>query len=365
MKKIINILITAVFVVIIFGFTALHLFTPDKDISEWERRRLEPFPDISVSSLTKGTFMRNFETYLADHFPLRDSFRTLKAKFHFNVLGQKDNNDIYIADGYAGELDRNINTDSVQKFTQKLTSLYDTYVKNTDCKAFFSLIPDKSFYLTENTLYPHYSFDELYGLTMKNLPEEFNEIELYSLLSASSYYATDSHWKQEEIVPVADRIRENIGMDALGSFEKKEVGDFYGVYYGQSALPLEEDKLVYLTNEEIEKSTVTSIENKGTTRVYDLSKLDTFDRYSIFLSGAVSILEISNPAGDKDKELILFRDSFGSSLTPLLLSGYSKVTLIDTRYISPDMISDYVTFTNQDVLFIYSSAIVNNSASLR
>lgn len=361
-KQIITVLI---FAIIIGGFSVLHLITPDKDVSEWERRKLQSLPKASVSSLSKGTFMRDFETYLTDHFPLRDSFRTLKAKFHFDVLRQKDNNDIYIVNGSASKLDRSINTVSVDNFTKKITALYDTYIKPTDCKAYFTLIPDKNFYLTEGSVYPHYSFDELNKLTLSALPDKLEEIGIYSLLSPSSYYSTDSHWRQEEIIPVANHIRNKLGMEILGDFDKKDVGEFYGVYYGQSALPLKADRLFFLTNDETENSTVTSIEKKGETKVYDLSGLESYDKYDIFLSGAVSILEISNPMGEKDRELILFRDSFSSSLAPLLLSGYSKVTLIDTRYISPDAVGDYVTFTNQDVLFIYGTGIVNNSVSLK
>ncbi len=365
MYKIKNILITLIFVLVIGGFTVFHFAMPDKDISSWERRKLQQFPDITVSSLWNGSFMRSFETYLTDQFPLRDSFRTLKARFHFDVLGQKDNNDIYIVDSSASKLDRKISKVSVNKFTNKLTSLYNTYLKDTDCKVYFSVIPDKNTFLAEGTLYPHYNYADLLALTEKGLPEAFTKIDIAPLLSAKSYYNTDSHWKQEEIIPVADLIRKELGMKPLEGLEKKDMGDFYGVYYGQSALPLEADRLIYLTNDEIEGTAVTSVEKEGETKVYDMSKADALDRYDIFLSGAVSILEISNPKGEKGKELILFRDSFTSSLAPLLLPGYSKVTLIDTRYIPSQSVGNFVDFHGQDVIFIYGAGIVNNSSSLR
>ena len=68
---------------------------------------------------------------------------------------------------------------------------------------------------------------------------------------------------------------------------------------------------------------------------------------------------------DNNKELIIFRDSFGSSITPLILTGYSKVTLVDTRYMSPKLINQYIKFANQDILFMYSTLIINNSSSLK
>lgn len=364
MKKLRHLLVPLIFVLIVGTLTLSLFILPDKDVSEWERRKLQQMPEISISSLSSGSFMRDFETYLTDQFPLRDSFRTLKAKFHFNILGQKDNNDIYVINGSSGKLDSKISNTSVSRFTEKMQSLYSTYLKNTVCKVYFSLIPDKNFFLTEGSIYPHYDFADLDALVKESLPD-FTAIDIKELLSASSYYATDSHWKQEEIVTVANLIRKALGASALSDLEKKDVGEFYGVYYGQSALPLDADRLCYLTNEEIENATVKSIENEKETKVYNLEKLDAMDRYDIFLSGAVSILEITNPEGEKGKELILFRDSFGSSLAPLLVPGYEKVTLIDTRYIAPDMIKDFVEFSNQDVLFIYSTGIVNNSSSLK
>ena len=59
------------------------------------------------------------------------------------------------------------------------------------------------------------------------------------------------------------------------------------------------------------------------------------------------------------------RDSFASSLAPLLVSGYRKITLVDLRYISGDMIGNFIDFKDQDVLFLYSTLILNNSLSLK
>lgn len=76
-------------------------------------------------------------------------------------------------------------------------------------------------------------------------------------------------------------------------------------------------------------------------------------------------MEIQNPKSTSGKELILFRDSFGSSLAPLLVEAYDMVTLIDARYISMHILEKYVQFENQDVLFLYNTALVNSSFVLK
>ena len=102
-----------------------------------------------------------------------------------------------------------------------------------------------------------------------------------------------------------------------------------------------------------------------TTDIYDMEKLSSRDLYDIYLSGAASLLQITNPAAATDRELVVFRDSFGSSLIPLLIKDYARVTIVDTRYIASDLLGEYLEFDDQDVLFIYSTLILNSSNSLK
>ena len=90
------------------------------------------------------------------------------------------------------------------------------------------------------------------------------------------------------------------------------------------------------------------------------------DPYEMFLSGSESIVIIENPNSKTDKELIIFRDSFGSSLAPLFAEGYKKITVFDIRYmLSSSYVSAFANFENSDVLFIYSTALLNNSTALK
>ena len=72
-----------------------------------------------------------------------------------------------------------------------------------------------------------------------------------------------------------------------------------------------------------------------------------------------------NTENKTGRELVVFRDSFASSFVPLLVEGYDKITLIDTRYISPKILSQYIEFNDQDILFLYSTSIINNSYTLK
>ena len=89
------------------------------------------------------------------------------------------------------------------------------------------------------------------------------------------------------------------------------------------------------------------------------------DGYDTFLSGAQALLTVENPLAGTDRRLILFRDSFGSSLAPLLLDSYREITLVDLRYLSSSLLGDYVDFDGADVLFLYSTSILNSAMLLK
>jgi len=191
-------------------------------------------------------------------------------------------------------------------------------------------------------------------------------IPIDHLLELEDYYRTDTHWRQERIMDVAKHLGEAMGAELKGEYNEAVLDKpFYGVYCGQAALPLPAETLYYLTNDTLEGCSVYDHETGRHIGVYDLEKAGGQDPYEIFLSGSKSLLTIENPACDNGKELIIFRDSFGSSIVPLLAEGYSTVTVVDIRYMSSDMLGRFVDFHGQDVLFLYSTLVLNNSVTLK
>ena len=342
-------------------------FGPVQDISEAERRKLAAMPDITVETVLNGKFMTDFEKFTLDQFPLRDGFRTLKALVHYNLLRQGDNNGIYVADGYAAKLEYPLNKTSLDGALKKFNHIYETYLAGTDCNAFVSVVPDKGMYLAEENGYPAMDYGALFE-TVKSGMEWAQFVEISDLLEVSDYYRTDTHWRQEKLTDVAQRICAAMGAAGFDETELTQmtVGrPFYGVDYGQAALPMQPEEIHFLSNDLLTNCTVYNYETGKTTSVYDTEKLESRDLYDVFLSGAAALLEITNPAAGTDRELVVFRDSFGSSLIPLLVKDYATVTVVDTRYMAPDFLKQYLEFDNQDVLFLYSTLILNSSGSLK
>ena len=208
-------------------------------------------------------------------------------------------------------------------------------------------------------------YEMLEKLLTENMPYAAY-CEITDTLSIDAYYRTDTHWRQDKIVPSAQRIAAAFDFALSECYTENETGaDFYGVYYGQSALPLTPDRISYVTNEAISGASVYNAETDSIGGIYDFNKLQSKDPYEFFLSGAAAVLTIENPAAEEEKELVIFRDSFGSAIAPYFIPGYSKITLVDTRYIAPDLLDDYVDFADCDVLFLYSTLVLNESQVLK
>ena len=367
MVKKIRIIGAALVAAIWLGLCTFAWLSPAKDISESERRKLAQFPELSVETLLNGKFMSEFEDYTLDQFPLRDNFRQLKALFHYNVLGQKDNNDIVIFDGIAAQQEYPLNENSIAKALDKFRSIYEKHLADTDSKIFAAVVPDKMAYLPKDSGYLSMDYDKLFHMVEGGM-EYAQFVDLREDLALEDYYRTDTHWRQEKLLKAAGTLCEALGVTVpkLEDYTLTALDrPFYGVYYGQAALPMEPETLYYLESELLSQCVVTNFETGKTASVYDMDKLTSRDLYDVFLSGATALLTIDNPNAKTDRELIVFRDSFGSSMIPLLIADYAKVTVIDIRYLSSDFLGRFVDFSGQDVLFLYSTLVLNNSATLK
>lgn len=351
-----NKIITFMFIGFIFTFSILNIIVPDEEISSTERRNLASFPKFEFDS----DWISDVDKYFLDHFVLREEFRSLKAIYNYYILGKLDNNDIYLKDDYIFKSNYPTNKKSISNFKDKVTRLNS--LVSSGNKVYMMVIPDKNYYLKSDE-FLHIDYNYIYN-EVESLG--FEMIDVRDCLELRDYYETDTHWRQERLNDVVVKMSKSMNFTDYDIDYKKNTFDkFYGVYYGESAVKRNSEKLVYLTSDLFDRVNVKYLENKDLTTLYNLDKLNGLDAYDVYLDGASSYIEIYNDKAVSNKELVIFRDSFGSSLTPLLVNSYKKITLIDNRYISSDYFLNYVEFTNQDVLFMYSTLFINESGTLK
>ena len=345
------------FLSIIYGFFLLNIFVSDLDISKSERRKLQEFPEVSMNNILNKDFMNEFDDYSVDQFIFRDLFRNIKASYSFNVLGMLDNNGYFEKDSVLYNNLYPLNKKSIDSFIKKIKILNDNFDLSNN--VYISVIPDKNYYL-DDSKYLRIDYNYLYN-RIKTIPYKF--IDLRNVLSIKDYYRTDTHWRQERLENVVFTINKSMGNKTSFNYKENKYSPFYGVYYGQAAINIEPDELVYLTNDNLDKVIVEDLE--GNNKLYDIDSLEGLDSYDVFVGGATPFVKIINPNSNTDKELILFRDSFGSSIAPLLIDNYKSITLVDMRYMNMNLLKEKVEFKNKDILILYSTLIVNDSSTLK
>lgn len=344
--------------ILFFGIAAL--LSPDREYSAYERRPLQQVP-VYEEAESLSAYFSAWETYLTDQFYLRDELRFLKSGFAHTVLRQKDVNGYYSEDGSQAEILYPMNDETILQNVKLLENLRQTHFANAP--AYYAVIPDKSYYMGATL---GLDYDKIDRLFEENL--NATAIPLRDTLSLSDYYDTDIHWKQEKLEGVYEKMRAQMGTQlppfAEAGYREQSAGEFYGVLYGQAAMPAERDEMRYLVNATTEQLQLKVLDSGKTGGVYDTEAFAGDDPYDLYLGGEAAILHIVNPAVENGRKLILFRDSFGRSIAPLLAEGYSEIILIDLRWIRPAFLSHFADLIaadgNTDVLFLYSAQVLNS-----
>ncbi|MBQ4129223.1 MAG: hypothetical protein IJD68_05575 [Ruminococcus sp.] len=270
------------------------------------------------------------------------------------AVSPEKNDDIVMVQNHLTEQNASVNEQQCDYAVSLFNRIYDEQLSDLDC--YFVLIPDKYIYLSDSKE----SYDKTYDYMCNSL-SRFKPIDVYDLLCADDYFYTDMHLRQECITDVAKRINESMGNSFYSDFKKSLASEnFLGDYAQKYAKKVDAEELFYLTNKQIDK-----LYTKENIPIYDFEMLKTNKLYEFFLSGNQSIVTIKNDNAQSDKRLIIFRDSFASNIAPLLTFDYSEVVLVDLRYILSDVVPEYVDYSNSDVLFMYSTALINNSLSMK
>ena len=357
--KIKDIVVTIIFLFTIIALFLINIIKEDTDISLAERRKLATVPELTTKSLFDGTYFKKFDSYVTDQFVERDAFRKIKIDIELSTKGEYNN--LYLYDDYIIEEIFPLNSNSINNLTNKINYIKDTYL-NDNSNIYYTIIPDKNYFVNNGNL--KLDYNKLQDM-MKNNLSNINYINIFDKLTLDNYYKTDTHWKEEDLFNVANTIANQMNFDITNNNVVNTITTFKGSYAGRLSVTKDTDTIKTISNPSINNSSVYNYETKKYTDIYDYTKINSLDKYDIYLSGAVPIIDIINNNTSSDKELIVFRDSYGSSLIPLLIEGYKKITVIDIRYISSKILNKYIDFNDQDVLFMYSILTINNSFSIR
>ena len=221
-----NFVLVLVMGVVLFGLSVYCWLKPEDKFSESERRVLEKFPVISLETVTNGKFMEEFEAYSLDQFPFRDQFRSIKAITSYGFLQKKDNNSIYPAEGHLSKMEYPMQIKMLDHAAMRLQEIYDMYLKEQKSTCYFSIVPDKNFFLAKENGYLSMDYEELTSY-MREQVNFAKYIDISEFLELDDYYRTDTHWRQEKITDVADLLK-NVMLNEEETFsnDMENVADF-------------------------------------------------------------------------------------------------------------------------------------------
>lgn len=359
MVKLFKKITVALFCLIIASLMLAHIILPDKDISESERRHLASLPKFSTDSLLDGVYMQNIEKYLSDQFPIREGFRGVTSVSEL-TFGRLDVNGIYSHNGYLASLDYEYEDSAVEKTADKLNYA----AKKFGGEYYAAVIPQKDYYINDG-VHPVLDYDRL-SETFFYISEA-SQIDVASSLVLEDYYHSDSHWRQEKLPSLAQEIVIGMGYSAPDIvFTENTISGFKGVYAGQSAVWLDSEDMVYLTWNGSDSLKVSAVGGECNA-LYMLDKAETsIDMYDVFLGGAVPLIFLENENSVNDATIIVFRDSFGSSMIPLLSPYFKNIVAVDFRYVTLDnavkICSDYKA---DAVLSMLSTGVIKNGEMLK
>ncbi len=388
-------LTAAIFAVILLAIPAATIVLPKQERSENENRTLAKFPDIvnhtkmdkaenlgdvlgavrweDITTRDDDSWMDKFETYFSDHLVGREDW--VRARNEMEVLaGKKEINGVYTVDGQMIQAFKSYDKDTIEtslnavnRFAENHPDIQCSFMlAPTSQEIFSSKIPSYAGCLSEKSFIDD-CYKKINGLTT---------IDCLSFLSGHGsdyvYYRTDHHWTSLGAYYAYCAAAKTLGYSAysLDQFNIETASSsFRGTLYSKtldnSVTPDSID--YYHLASGGPKIKMTVFDGRKET-VYDSlyvrSYLDVKDKYSSFTGSNSPLVTIETDV-DNGKNLLLIKDSYAHSLVPFLANHYSRITMVDMRYINTDLNKFIDLGEYQQAMFMFNAVTFSSDLDIR
>lgn len=404
-------------VIFLFGgfllsFFLLSVFIPEKTFSETENRYLAKRPAISWETVKDGSFGRDYERYLSDQFPFRNSFigaKTLaeQAQFKKEINGVFLGKDGYLLEAlYPEDLNRELYGKNLERLGQFAVTQAETLGKD---HVRIMLVPSAAQILTDklpemaapfdqeqavselelkltselgpeprSSLEPQSSREPRSGLEPRSDPEPQSGFETRSDLStllvpvssaletawsenpgenARLYYRTDHHWTSYGAFIAYETWMKSLGMTPipLEDFKVQTVSStFHGTIYSKLNRAAAADSIqLFIPNNQPDFQVSYDGNGEIFNTLYSMDALKTKDQYRVFLDGNHGWTKILNPDSKSGRSLLIVKDSYAHCFAPFAALHFDQVHMLDLRYYN-GRISDFIEEQNiTDTLVLY------------
>lgn len=350
-----------------------NLFSPTKTFSSTENRVLASFPKFSWEGLVDGSYAKELDSYITDHFVFRDTWVSIKSVWETASL-KTESNEIYFGkSGYLFEKPKKIEESSLEKniavinqFSQK-QNIPVSFLLVPNAEAIYSeFLPDNAITMNQR---------ELIQLVNRKLDSSIQYIEVMDqLLQAKDYYhktlyfKTDHHMTSLGAYVTYQAYAKQTGktITPLESFQVSTVStNFYGTLDAKANSPFTKPDEIE-KYEKIEKKSYLKVtyDNEVSNSIFEPSYLKVRDQYSYFLNGNQAKVKIETECRNK-KRLLLIKDSYAHIFSQFMIYDFEEIHVIDPRYNKENM-STYIKENNiTEVLFLYNVSNFVSDLGLR
>lgn len=341
MKKRIKKCLGCLYLIIIFGMCLMPLLAMgvSDNKKEIENRSLTSMTFIYNQEGLNWDYLREAGAYFEDHFAFRQELITMDSIIKAEIFGIASVDDVIVGKNgwlyYTATLDDFQHKDSVSErmlfnIAHNLL-LMQQYTESLGIKFLFTVAPNKNSLYAENMperlwyqIEEKSDMERLEPWLDKYKVKYVNLFELFSSQGETLYYKRDSHWNQKGAVLVYNALLDACGQihKAYQDCEVQTSNDYYGdlnlMLFPAKIKP--EEYLSYMGGNLWEYHSGESVEDQ------------------------IVITKCEN----KNHNLLMYRDSFGNSLIPLMAGEFSEAVFSKNV---PYTMTDLITY-NPDIVIL-------------
>lgn len=333
------------FSVFFVGMFLLDCVTPDRTVSELENTTLTQRPKVTaqiLSSAGLNRFFDDYTQYTKDQIPGRDAWISLQSFVETALLQKTQSGGILLGD--KGQMfDRTYGLVSSEERTlPRNIAAVASLAARCPGKVYVMVAPAASSIYPERVpAHAPLLQEESYLGQIQAAVEQAGGVylPLKDALSAHKdeyiYYRTDHHWTTQGAYYAYSELCGALGLEPFdrAAHTAVDVPDFYGTFYSRARTwNAQPDTLTYYDLDN--PLTIYTVTGPGmptegqTTGLYDLDKLDVYDKYAAFLHGNNGLSRVE---GDGEGRILVIKDSYANSFVPFLTANYAQIDVVDLR----------------------------------
>lgn len=350
------------FIICLFIIIVADILYPTHKKSEEENRMLTQRPKMTVSSLSSGDYMEQYENYQADQFVGRNLWRGLKVTLN-RLGGSKEENGVFI--GKNGQLFEDIAVPDQNTLKANLSAIKTFAAEYKNIPVRMILVPDAA--SVQSSRLPGFATvadqKALISHVKKELGDSVKWVDAVQAMDKHKaekiYYDTDHHWTTLGAFYTFQAAASALGIDgdvSSGYVSYPVTTDFNGTLAAKSGCRMDEKEQIdiYVPKDEDNDVIVNKVDEQvKTTSLYQADKLKTRDKYAVFLGGNTSLIDIKTMAKGQ-RRLLVIKDSYANCFIPFLTPYFREIVMLDPRYFTGSIKDTMDTYNITDALFLYN-----------